>query len=71
MHSSTGFAAGEAVGAELAVLLARLGELADAPVDDPAIGGSQRIDRIALDEQVRAAVAAAPTGHRYDSRAGP
>jgi len=50
---------GDTVGAELAVLLARLGELADAPVDDPAIGGGQRINRNARYEQVRAAVAAA------------
>ena len=40
-------------------MLARLGELADAPLDDPAIPGAVRVDRIAVLEQLRAALAAA------------
>ncbi len=59
MSSNTGEKAGDAVTAELTALLARLGELADAPVDDPAVGGAVRIDRIAVLEQMRAALAAA------------
>ena len=47
---------GDAVSAELAVLLARLGELAEsAAVDD----GAELVDRIAVLEKVRSAVAAA------------
>ena len=59
MRSSEAVEAGDAVSAELAVLLARLSQLADAPVDDSAISGAARIDRIALYEQIRAALAAA------------
>jgi uncharacterized protein DUF222 len=59
MSSSSEVGAGDTVGAELTAFLARLGELADAPVDDPAVGGAVRIDRIAVLEQIRGALAAA------------
>jgi hypothetical protein len=58
MSSNTEAGAGDAVTTELAAMLARLGELADAPLDDPA-GAAARVDRIAVLEKVRAALAAA------------
>jgi hypothetical protein len=54
-----GDGAGDAVSAELTAILVRLGELADAVVDDPTVGGAVRIDRIGVLEQIRAGVAAA------------
>jgi uncharacterized protein DUF222 len=59
MSSSSGVGAGDAVSAELAAVLARLGELADASLDDPSVPGAVRIDRIAALERIRAALAAA------------
>ena len=59
MRSNTEVDGGDAVSAELTAILARLGELAEGPVDDPATRGAVRIDRIALYEQLRAALAAA------------
>ncbi len=59
MSSNTEEKVGDAVTAELTALLARLGELADAPLEDPTVGGAVRIDRIAVLEQMRAALAAA------------
>jgi uncharacterized protein DUF222 len=58
MSSSSEVGAGDAVGAELTAILARLGELADAAVDDPAVAAAVRIDRIAVLEKMRAALAA-------------
>ncbi len=59
MSSNTEVKVGDAVTAELTALLARLGELADAPLEDPAVPAPVRIDRIAVLEQMRAALAAA------------
>ena len=50
--------AGDAVATELTAILARLTELADTPLDDPA-GAAVLVDRIAVFEQMRAALAAA------------
>jgi hypothetical protein len=50
---------GDAVAAELTAVLARLGELAEGPVDDPTVTAAVRVDRIAVLEQLRAGVAAA------------
>jgi len=51
---------GDGVTTELTAVLARLTELADTPVDDPAVpGAAVRIDRIAVLEQLRSALAAA------------
>src|SRR3954468_8977361 len=58
MSSNTGVGAGDAATTELAAILARLGELADLPLDDPA-GAAVLVDRIAVIEKVRAALAAA------------
>src|SRR4051812_21204555 len=59
MRSNTEVEAGDTVTTELTAILARLGELADGPVNDPTVTGAARVDRIAVLEQVRAAVAAA------------
>ncbi|HEY2192846.1 MAG TPA: hypothetical protein VGH76_11185, partial [Actinomycetospora sp.] len=59
MSSRDAGGAGDAVSTELTALLARLGELADAATDDYAVSDGARIDRIALYEQVRGALAAA------------
>ena len=59
MSSNGGVGAGDAVGVELAAMLARLAELADAAVDDPTVAAAARVDRIAVLEQLRAALAAA------------
>jgi hypothetical protein len=59
MRSNTEIDGGDAVSAELTAVLARLGELADGPVEDPAVPGAVRIDRIAVLERMRAALAAA------------
>jgi hypothetical protein len=59
MSSSDGVGAADAVGAELTAMLARLGQLADAAVDDATVSAAVRIDRIAVLEQLRAALAAA------------
>src|SRR4051812_27906706 len=58
MSSNTKVGEGDAVTDELTAMLARLGELADAPLDDPA-GAAVLVDRIAVFEQLRAALAAA------------
>ncbi|WP_051085788.1 DUF222 domain-containing protein [Actinomycetospora chiangmaiensis] len=49
----------DAVSEELTALLARLGELAELPTDPAGDGGAACVDRIALLEQARAALAAA------------
>jgi len=65
MSSSSGVEAGAAVGvgdavsSELAAVLARLTELADLPTDPASDGGVELVDRIAVLEQIRAALAAA------------
>jgi hypothetical protein len=59
MSSNTEVEAGDAVTTELTAILARLTELAHAPVDDPAVAAAARVDRIAVLEQLRAALAAA------------
>ncbi|MDT7746108.1 MAG: hypothetical protein QOE59_5186, partial [Actinomycetota bacterium] len=59
MSSNGGVGAGDAVAAQLTAILARLGELADAPLDDCEVAGAARVDRIAVLEQMRAALAAA------------
>ena len=62
MRSNEAVGGGDVVGEELAAVLARLGELADLPTDAaalPADAGAELIDRIAVLEKVRAAVAAA------------
>src|SRR6476661_3788716 len=59
MSSNGEVGAGDAVSVELAAMLARLGGLADAAVDDPTVAAAARVDRIAVLEQLRAAVAAA------------
>src|ERR1700759_1046043 len=61
MRSNTGGGGGgDAVSAELSALLARLGALADGPTDPGGpVSDAARIDRIALLERLRAAVAAA------------
>jgi len=51
--------AGDAVSGELAAVLARLSELAQAPTDSPDVPGAAWVDRIAVLEQMRAALAAA------------
>ncbi|HEY2222002.1 hypothetical protein [Actinomycetospora sp.] len=50
---------GDAVSAELTALLTRLTELADAPTEHTAVPDAARIDRIAVLERMRAALAAA------------
>ena len=52
-------AVGGAVSDELTALVARLGELADAPTDPTADGGVALVDQIAALERLRGAVAAA------------
>ena len=52
-------AAGDAICTELTAILARFGQLADAAVDDPTVPAAVRVDRIAVLEQMRAALAAA------------
>ena len=59
MSSNTEVEAGDAVTTELATILARFGELADTAVGDPAVAGAVWVDRIAVLEQARAALAAA------------
>src|SRR3954447_8009736 len=59
MSSNSEAGAGDAVTSELAAMLARLGELADAPLDDATVTSAARGDRIAVLEKVRAALAAA------------
>ena len=59
MSSNTEVEAGDAVTTELTAILARFGELADAAVEDPAVAGAVWVDRIAVLEQARAALAAA------------
>jgi hypothetical protein len=59
MSSNTGVEAGDAVSVELTAMLARLGELAGLAVGDPAVRGPVWVDRIAVLEQMRAALAAA------------
>jgi hypothetical protein len=59
MSSNAEVEAGDAVSTELTAMLARLGELADAPLDDPTAPRAAWVDRIAVLEQLRAALAAA------------
>ena len=59
MSSNTEVEAGDAVTTELTAILARLGELANAPLENPAVEAAVRVDRIAVLEQLRAALAAA------------
>src|ERR1700712_5996309 len=70
MSSSSGVGVGDGVGggdavtAELTGVPPRLAELADLPTDpassaDPAAGGAELVDRIAVLEQLRSALAAA------------
>ena len=61
MSSNGGVGVGDAVGVELAAMLARLAELAVTPPrsDDPTVAAAARVDRIAVLEQLRAALAAA------------
>jgi hypothetical protein len=57
VRSNEGVAVGDAVSEELTALLARLGALAD--VEDATVSAAARVDRIALFEQLRSALAAA------------
>lgn len=60
MCSNDARAEGDAVSGELTALLARLGELATADTaSEPSVPDAARIDRIALFERIRSAVAAA------------
>src|SRR3954468_18604342 len=59
MSSNTEVEAGDAVTTELAAILARLTELAHAAVHDPTVAAGTRVDRIAVLERMRAALAAA------------
>jgi hypothetical protein len=59
MSSNTEVEVGDAVTSELTAILARLGELAHGALDDPTVTAATRVDRIAVLEQVRAALAAA------------
>jgi hypothetical protein len=58
MESGAAVTTADEVTAELAAVLARFTALALEPEDD-AVGDARRIDRIALLEQIKAAVAAA------------